>query len=265
MLAELFDAVTTLATKASRARIERLKDCPLHYMVMAPDGTAALQRIPPIPKGGFLNTLDDVETVCTTADFATAPAVYYDHEVIQVVCDIHDRREVFYLQLTHSMKFLDLKAMSLEGGKSFTQREAIRWLRRMGADSHQTLIKRLRNVDFHRRSDGTSNLDHGKESLGRAVEASCQNADEIPDFLSIRCPVWITPGTCHPSDIKLTIDIDLDQQRFDLAVLPDEIDFAVIASQETLGAMLRRQLGDSFAIINGSGIRLPPNFLTSIN
>lgn len=114
-----------------------------------------------------------------------------------------------------------------------SQRGMISFLRSGFTGSQvSALIAKLRRIDFTRKSDGKSIQEHGRESLGRSVEAVVQGVEEIDDRFTIEVPFFAFSGFRKAYKIEVLLDIDVQEEKFSLCVSPDQIE---LARAEALG------------------------------
>lgn len=132
--------------------------------------------------------------------------------------------DVTYMELTPSGFF---RTFCDGDARWMNQRELISMLRvHTTCENAQLLLSSIRAVSFTRRSDGTSKVQHGKESLGRSVEAVVQSTDQIPEQLVFNEPLFTWNGFDSATSIKMNIEIDVEEQRFRCYPAANEVEFA---------------------------------------
>lgn len=83
----------------------------------------------------------------------------------------------------------------------------------------------LRNVKFDLIAKTDEKIDHTRRSLGvdTGIEISSSNGNGFPDLLELRIPIYLTAiGMDQRYLIKLRVDVDLAERRFELRMYPDE-------------------------------------------
>lgn len=241
MLTEFLKLIQETAVKAAGAQVLRTAvDSREAFVVNNGELTPIL--IPPPLRN---HALGSVGALCEFAEtFAAKGSVWHDEEQIVVVLDNDDRRDVATLDLEKSAPFVRLEFLA-DKRPALTQRDLIRLLRHelrsAGAEHVLSSVKRL---DFKRSNDGRSNLEHGKESLGRSVEMAVNSAEAIPEFFLSTVSVYTTPGAEYQKTIYATLEIDVQNERF--VVLPDDdsITDAIHDVQHDLHGALVEALGD---------------------
>lgn len=252
MLADFVDKLTELAKKAHGAEALQIPGDSRRVLVRQGD-EFAFEDIPAPDRKITLRGIDDIVELCRDKTIAPAPEVYHSGDAIRVVLNREDRREVAVMALTKSERFESMVA--LRKGTSFSVKDAIRFLR---VDLHSSgqgvgeLIAGLRRVDFSRSSGTQRTTEHGRETLGRQVEAAIQQTDRVPEDFKATVPVFTNPGlkgiTCT---LRCAINIDLDNEKIEISTLADEIQGALDGAQKDIHDMLVAALVD-VPILNGT-------------
>ena len=243
MLAELLESMRRMIRDADGLKVVQVagveRDAWIHY---AGTQLEKIELPPPLRKHRIC-TLDDVYSISEDKEMAKEPEIFFDFDTIQVVLDRNDRREVATLSLLPTDRYTSLVKMSGEP-LSCTVNEAVRLLRfelhGVGADH---VVQALKRVDFSRTSRGTAVTEHGKESLGKSVEATIQATDEIPETVDLTVPLYSNPGVSDfTATITVGIYLDVDTQRVAFRPLADEIMKAQNAVMSQLFQALRDRL-----------------------
>lgn len=241
MLAELFDRIVRLGRDAESVSLHSIEADP--RVVLVRHGSELETRsLPPPLRDATLQGLDDVVSFIGSSGRAPRPELYYSDAGVRVLLDAEDRREQATLALAESARFDLLRELTTP--KSFGQREAVKFLRyRLAGTNVDHVVSALRQIDFSRRSSGAGTVEHGKESLGRSVEAAVQQADRIPDAFEVTTPVWTNPGLRQiTATVTVGLYLDLEKPAIELGVLPDEIESALCTALEELRRLLAERL-----------------------
>ena len=159
-------------------------------------------------------------------------SIWHNEKAVVLLCVDADRRDRVTLGLELSDQY---KALQVVSKTPFQQKPFVLFLKRlMRGAIDDSLLAAVRVIEFKRRNDGSGTVQHGKESLGRSVEAEVQGMSAIPEIVVANVPVYSTPGCDQRHGIGLSIDIDPDQQTFSLTPLADELTFAIHAAQRAL-------------------------------
>lgn len=243
MLSEFLKLLQDTAVKASGAQVVRLNDKQRNAYLVC-NGDAKEVAIYPDPTNHSLLSVSSlIELAQTKEKEGAASQVWHSPDRVTLVIDTPDPRDVAVLTLEQSAAFKKLSC--LVKAIPMTQRDLIRLLRHdfrnCGVEFVLSAVKRL---DFKRSNDGRSHIEHGKESLGRSVEAQVNSAEAIPEFFNVTIPVYSTRGADFHKTVYCTLEIDPQNERF--LVLPDEdsLKGAINDVQEELHELLESELGD---------------------
>lgn len=231
MLAEFLSKVEDLARRAAQLQIVTHPSEPTALFLVRGD-KLEVRHAPPTSRNHALVGLDDVFAVLADPSVATAPEVYHAEREVCVVLDRSSRRELARMPLKLTDRFAQIQA--LQTPVKFEPRAAVKFLQqRIGAPYVPIdVINGLRRIDFTRTSAGKTHVEHGKESLGRSVEAAVQQADKIPEEFKVRVPVYSNPGLRgFHAEVAIGIYIDLENQVLELKTGPDEVETAIQQAQ----------------------------------
>lgn len=246
MLRDFLDRVLEVARRADS--IEVVRDDAIPEMVFVRKGEAYADiAVPPGRRRHVVSSFYDL--VAFAKDDASmspspiVPEVFHDEDGVVVHLDRGDRRDFVTMPLSWTSRWGILA--SLSEGRKMSVRDAVRFLRfdlhDVGADS---VVSALRRVDFHRRSDGSVSVEHGKESLGRSVEAAVQGAESIPDSFHASTSIYSNFGLRDASSVTVTVGIHLDvaSEQVEFRTFADEMNDAQNAVVATIGSKLREGL-----------------------
>lgn len=245
MLAEAISKLQELALAGAAPQVVTIPGRPRKAWIYR-DGYEAVEVDLPAPaRDCALHGLADIIRAAQDPGLTGARELFYGVEMVLLWTDREIRLDCFQMHLEKTQRFARLIALAISR-KGMTQREAVRLLRqdlhRTGADQ---VVSAIRRLDFKRASDGSRTVEHGRESLGRAVEATCQGADAIPEEFTLRVPAFSNPGLAGiVADVRMGIYLDLsgDEGLIEIAPLPDELRAAEDAALRELGDILREAL-----------------------
>jgi hypothetical protein len=247
MLAEFVQAISTQALAGQRVTFHENGRLPHLVYVQKPTGEVEAVPVPPDDRNHTLYGIDDLAAALNDKAIAPRPEVYINGRGgdLTAYLDRDERRQSVTVPLAWSKRFtrcveLETKAVSM------SPRDAVKFLRYElhGAPNLEThVIQPLSRLDFNRTSAGKSHVEHGRESLGKSVELSVQQAENVPREFLIAVPIWTTPGaTRYATNITCGLFLDLEAQLVEFRVLSDEcarvLANAVSALREDLAAML---------------------------
>lgn len=241
MLAEFVAKIATLAQEAKSVEFHTQPSLP--GVVFVRHGDQLLREdVPAARRAHTLASFADLVQALVDKAIGPAPEVYVAAGSIVALLDRAKRTERVTVPLQDSARFR--LACSLQKPQSFQPKEAVKLLRYEFHDGGvEAVAEALSHVDFERTSAGRSHVEHGKESLGRAVEAKVQQAENIPKTFSVEMPIWTTAGfDGYGPSIMFGLFLDLDDSRVELRVLSDEIERARNAALLNVAADLRDRL-----------------------
>jgi len=243
----LSEAIRTVAVMARRQSELVLQDIPQLRVVAVRDGEspAVFHAYPPARRTGTeLLGLEDLVAAVLDGEFAPRPEVYHGTgDGVVVLLDRNDRSQRVVMPLVETDR---ITAVHSIGEKPLTPKQAISLLRFRLSGSADHVIAAIRRVDFARRSDGKSDVRHGRETLGRSVELEIQQADQIPESFHVTLPIYLTPGLAEASTVTIEVGIEiiLEEGLFRFQPLADEVEAAYHRAQVAIGDLLRSRLSD---------------------
>lgn len=163
--------------------------------------------------------------------------VFYNSDHLVFFHDEEARRDAAYCKLTHTEQFVWLRDQC----KGFlSQRDMIRLLRITfrGCLSDETnLLTLVRNLKWSTGDDSAGNFQHGKESLGRAIESKVSGDSSIPEETRLSIPVWNEFGYRHL--VSVAIEIFPADKTFKLTPFPQELDQAILYGLDEIEELLK--------------------------
>jgi hypothetical protein len=122
-----------------------------------------------------------------------------------------------------------------------------------GAERRTELLSTVRKIKFRQSTSGEDDIQHGKESLGRAIEAQVTGSGDIPETVVVTGPVYCNHGEREQSyAVGLDLEILPSEQKFRLCPVPDELDKAARDALQGIRDRLNAGLPDETAIFFGS-------------
>lgn len=243
MLAEFLDKLVGLGRASDKAEFIDHPKVP-HCTWLRQGAQVEAVDLPNPERHPSLVGVADVVDALKDPLIATAPEVYYDQRGIVAFLNRGERRERLSMPFVRSAKWLKLEALA-RSPETHTTAGAIKMLRfELHSTGTEHVIQALRRVDFTRKSDGSRVVEHGRESLGRAVEARVQSADDIPEVFKVSTPVFLNPGLRqYTADVRCGVYIDVAKEAIEIRVLTDELAHAMDSVFEQMSESLREQLG----------------------
>lgn len=241
MLAELLAKLTELAKVGATPSVLSHTMDPRRAFVVA-NGACQEIVVPPPLRNHQLEDLPSFLSFVADEGICPNPEVYQDADQLVVLCDRNDRRDRGTLKLRRTARWQALVVLT-KNLCAFGQKEVLRYLRHdLAVEGLDHVIAALRRLDFTRTSTGRAHVEHGRESLGRSVEAVVQNASEIPESFVVITAPYATLGANQTAEVRLSVELDIENQRVILRVLPDELANAERAIQVQVQNTIRTAL-----------------------
>lgn len=223
MLAELFHAVSDQAVSATRTETVEFDDIPRVKFVFKPDGTRDEILAPPPPRlPAFSSYGSLVSYLNREAEVGGQPEVYVGKSRVTAYLDRMERLEYAEMPLILTERFQNLQNLDF----SDSPRAIIRWLLRdydpVAQSGTTGIIEALSRVDFKLLQTGKSEIAHGRETLGKSVEAAVQQAEEIPERFTLNVKVW--RHLDYTATVQIGVYLDLQEQKVHLFTNKDEVD-----------------------------------------
>lgn len=245
MLAELFKALSDRAEANRSVAIHEVPGIPGEVLIRQADKYEWRTKERP-RLAHELKSFDDLVTFVNGKHVA-APHVFHSREGITVF-NSETRREscgLPYVFTDRMATLLELgKHDSMGSFKTFDQRALVTFLRtKLSGLGLENLLTAVRKIDFTRNSSGSSSVEHGKESLGKKVEAVVQQREEIPEQVKIRVPVYANEGLADVKvDVYLAIVINVEEAEFSLQPLADTLQDALKDAAGQVALKLKTKL-----------------------
>lgn len=245
MLANFIRTIVELGRESQGARFFNDEKLPGKVFLQHGDAVTPYE-VPPRERGGEISTLPSFISACLDDAIMKKPEIYVAEDAVVALINRDDRKERVTCPLNESDRWRTVCFLS--AGKSFSPRDAVKFLRfdLAGSDT-EAVVQAVSRIDFARKSDGRSDVGHGKETLGKSVEMAVQQASDIPEEFNIRVPVFTTPGCRETTTVKCGIYLDMTNESIVLRVLPDECEIA-------RGSVLQGIFGDLVTSFHGQEI-----------
>ncbi len=165
-------------------------------------------------------------------------AVYIGEAEIVYVYDFEDRRNVATCPLKVSEPWTWLATPQ----KPLTQREIIRVLRItfdgcLGRDSN--LLSILRNIRWKEDGNLESNLQRGKEALGRQIMREVTGVSDFPEEFTLETRVY--QNVRQDVTVRVALEILPDVERFEVIPFPNQIHSGLAETLEWLRSDIAEQ------------------------
>ncbi len=240
---ETLELIQETAQKAQKAQLLDIRgDGRTAYVQL--DGKLQMVPIEPAPRNHLVCSLADLLAFaerCRDDDTAD-PVVWPANDEVVLIINDADRRDRVTFSLEQSEPFEALWTLRKSRPTPLDLRSFIRLLRiTLGLDN-QRVVDQFRKLEW-KLQDGTSaEVQHTKESMGKAIMAEVQGVDDLPDELVVQVPVYRDAGERTPIDIACAIEIDARNQTLELMPLPGEVERALQLAQADIQGRLMSAL-----------------------
>lgn len=234
MLAELVKTLVALGKDNAEAKIVPVPGCTREAYLVHGGELTPIKLPAPLRKFRVESLVDLCAMVHddSVVDPGDCAQIFHDDGAVCLVIDVDDRREIVTLPLRKSERFKTLEAMVASPwvGTPAQTVQLLRFkLQGVGCDA---LIAALRKVDFARTNKTSADVTHGRETLGRSVEAAVQSVDTIPETFAVDVPVFTNNGLRDQVfRVRCGIHIDPHEGTIRIAPLADEIANALTIAQ----------------------------------
>lgn len=250
MLNELFvKAVADLATKAAgpQNRVIKVPGEPAHVYHLI-DGNGEIQRhtvTPPAEDRKALDIPTVVRSLSATERDGDPAEVWYSRTGVVGLIKWSDRTDRCTFALAHSKPFKMLGEWDQAGGRSLTQGELWALLRTTFAGctpAHPNLKEQIGQVDIKKAQEASGTVTREKVSVSRKLMAEASGANQLPEVLTVEVPVFDSPQVPTKAQVRVAFDLDAQDERFRLVVLPNQMEAAAATGEAALLKQIDEQL-----------------------
>lgn len=250
MLKEFIGAISELAVKSAGPQIAKHNPYEPSATIDA-EGNVLVDAGLPKPRN---HVAYDLETIVEFAKKSSSAAIWYSRKKLVAVIDDNDRKDIVTLAMTVSDELAKLQELQ-KSKPWFDQRAFLTLLRTVFTSDampmHTTLINDIRVVKFEAAQSGNSEIGRGKSSVGKSAMASVEGWDKLPEVVVLEVPVFANRFTSQRASVKCALEINEQEQRFQLFPLPGSVDDAITNIEGDIGSTLREMVGDTVPVYYG--------------
>lgn len=238
--------------KATTLRVDA--EPPEVYYLVTSDGKAERKIADPKARDHELHSLDQVGPFVDEYN-GEKPIVWYSESGVVVLLDDTKRRDRATLRLTLTPPMSTLLRLDKEKPKRFSQRDFVRLLRIDLAECFydKRLLTSVRECDFTQRGDTRGMIQHGRESLGRDIEAAVvsKSTEGIPEDVDLTVRVFDDPSLMDRQAMKCAIELHAAEGQFELVPFPLAVRNAIDLELDVVGKLLHDACPDETPIFRG--------------
>jgi len=235
MLKEAIDRLAELGSEAAGIEIKELDQ----RKVVVRTGTtyATVERDPP-PRKYVAEQV--VGFVAIVEQLATNGIVFVDSESVVAVLDDDIRSDKIVMPLTESRALTALRELATPRDQRFL----ITKLREeLAGCVEERFLATIRRLDFSRKNDGRSSIQHGKESLGKSVEAVVQSAEgDVAEVIVVSFMAFTDIGAGSTIEVRCAVTLDAVNEKIAIRPVGEELTSGLLRARqgvcEKLGALL---------------------------
>lgn len=242
-LAEALETIQETAVKASHA--QRLMDKRKGTVFSHGGQILTIDADPPARN----HKVSDLESLVVAIGGEASASVW--HSGNQVVAIIDDtpashRDDRVSWSLVESAKFA---ALTRKAAEPRSHAEFVKFLVQNLRDELQAaapgLLGAIRALKFRSADEQAGKIEHGRESMGRAIEAEVTGAGELPETVVVKVPRWATLGLDYVASIECLLVLDVNDRKLSLRPLADQLERAENAAQRWLNDLLSGSLAEA--------------------
>lgn len=239
---ETLELVQRTAQTAQEARVLSELDGDGRRRFVQHGDTITEYVITPTVRKHYVHSLIDLILFARRPD-NKAPIVWHDSDGVTLLIDDADRRDSVFFPLTASKRFEVLRTLA-KNKPAFNQSQFVRLLRvELGLDNLK-IVSKFRKLDWSMSNDGSGDIQHGNNKVGKSVLAKVQGIDELPEELAVEVPVYQQTGERQAYVVKCAVEIDTVNQQFQLIPMPDELERVIDLAQASIHDRLVAALGE---------------------
>lgn len=246
MLAEAIERIRALGEEAAGFFELPQTDPRIHRVLI--NGAVESFEVAPEFREHDVDTLEDL-IAWAESGMCDNPVVWHGRSRVVLLLDDTDREDRVQFSLDYSEPFKAIIALA-EKRPKMEQRAVIQLLRVDLGLQDPELIGRFRALDWSDDRQTRGQVHHGKESLGREINAELMGANGLPEEITAEVPLYRNQGERAQYPITLIVDVDPVNQRIALVPRPNQLD-EVLATHQ---AWIRQRL--LTALEDGTDVRI---------
>lgn len=162
-----------------------------------------------------------------------------------------DPRRAISLSLEFQARWLALRSLP----QAYSPKDAVAFLRRnLGGLGGSHLVPAISRLDFKRSSGTSVDLQRGRESLGRSVEAAVQQAEQVPESFPVTvCPFSNEGLQSFSAGVSVNVDLLPERELVEFWINEDALRVADLSVRHQIAAeVVRCAPGARVLLANGA-------------
>lgn len=190
---------------------------------------------------------NDISAIVEFAhQFFETAAIWYSRTGVICLTDDNDREDRVSYALSYSPQLSHIQGWAAGIGNRLKQRDAILLLRTMFKNClgrTGRFLENLRLLNFKTSSEGSSGIQHGKASVGKAIMSEVSGIEAIPESIVMDVPIFAS-GFKVNLPIEIAIELDPANETIGFIPIPGDIESAIALAEAEVGARIRKELGE---------------------
>lgn len=186
------------------------------------------------------HTAHDLDTLSTLVDGRESASIWHAGNTVTALLNDADesfRDDRVTWNLTPSQKFT---ALTREAQHPRIHAEFVRWIVQNLRDEFDAaapgLLGTIRNLKFRSADEQAGNVQQGRETMSRQIEAEITGAKELPETVLINVRRWASLD--YVASVECLLVLDTVERKLSLKPLADQLERAENGAQEWLGSQL---------------------------
>lgn len=250
MLKEALDLLFSVGQQAAAVQVVPIPGDPRTVLV-SQSGKNERLAVPPPPRSHVVNTVDALIDAVKHYGKPESTVVWHNADECWIMIDDDDRRDTVQLDLVLSDEYKRVQALASQ--PLLDQRQVLTLLRYdLRGCGVEGLVPIFRRLDWKTGAQIAGEVQRGRETLGKTVEAAVAGVSDIPEEIPLQLKVYSTPGIDVRVPVVLGLDPDPNLAKFSVKPLPDELTTALRVVQSILHDALVESLDEKIGVFNGS-------------
>lgn len=198
----------------------------------------------------------DLEAVLAFAEKQSHASVWYSREDVVAVydwnSDLEDGRQRITMPLSFSPQVQFVQSLE-PGGGELSQEKLVRTFQtvfRTQMAAKQETVGTFRRLKIRSGGEIDSDVQHGRRSMGKSLEAQVTGTGDIPEFLTLTIPIFEQFHFAQP--IEFHIDPNPTTGGIHLTPVHGMMERSIQAAEKQIGDYLSDMAGEDFPVYFGA-------------
>lgn len=239
------EALELIQQTAQKAQAPQVIPVPgeLRLCRVVMNGQTAMYAVPPTPREHTIQSIADLIEYANQEWIKTRSVVWHEEGEVVLVIDDEDRHDTIRFFLTRT----------IQAGKLFELANRLQWfdqlafvrMLRLDLRVDPTIVGKFRRLDWSQGTTASQEAMHGRDRLGKQIQAEVRGIDELPEEIVVRVPLYREPAEDTLYDVLVLVEIDTTNNRLALIPAPGELDHVVQTHQMGIRQRLEDGLSDT--------------------